>query len=250
MDAPAFEQHARVEATHWWFTARRQILLRMIDRIAGGVRVSIADIGCGTGGNAAAFAAAGHAVLGIDPSPDAIALARHRFPTVEFVQSGDPESARGHLAGGGIAVLGDVLEHVADDGELLARAVDVMPVGGHVVITVPADPDLWSPHDVAFGHHRRYRTADLAALWRHLPVDARLLTPFNARLRPAVAAVRRLARRRRPVAGGDLTIPAGFMNAVLRQIFAGEANRLVAAITTGAPPYRNGVSLLAVLRRR
>ena len=55
----------------------------------------------------------------------------------------------------------DVLEHLKDDAGALAEAARLLKPGGRLVLTVPAWPGLWSEHDVALGHHRRYRRADL-----------------------------------------------------------------------------------------
>lgn len=247
MQPEQFAAHARVEERHWWFTGRRVILTRLVEAVAD-PGAAIADIGCGTGGNAAALAAAGHRVLGIDPASEAIALARARFAGVDFMPGDDPRLATGHLAGGGVLLMTDVLEHVADDRALLDRAIEAVPVGGHLLLTVPADPSLWSAHDVAFGHFRRYRPDDFAALWGDRPVTVRLLSPFNARLRPLIALHRRLFGRRTR-AGGDLDVPIGPLNQVCHRVFAGEADRLVAALDRGRAPWSRGVSLVAVLRR-
>lgn len=248
MRSEQFEAHARVEDRHWWFTARREILRQVVGAIASGT-APVADVGCGTGGNAAAFADRGHPVLGLDPSEDAIRLARQRFPRVAFQVSDDATNARSHLAEGGVLLLTDVLEHVKDDDALLDAAVSAVPVGGHLVITVPADMRLWSAHDVAFGHFRRYDMDVLETLIGRHPVTVRLLLPFNVRLYPLIALRRRWLKGRASE-GGDLDVPAGPFNRLLHRIFAGEARGLVAALDRDQSAQRPGVSLMAVLRRR
>lgn len=62
------------------------------------------------------------------------------------------------------ALLCDVLEHVEDDAGFLARVVERVRPGGRVVVTVPAWPALFSTHDQALHHHRRYTPAGLRAL--------------------------------------------------------------------------------------
>jgi len=246
MQREQFLAHAELEDRHWWFTGRRVILRRVVAAIVPpGPHAALLDVGCGTGGNAAAFAG-DYTVLALDPSADALSLARARFPAVHFVETADPVAGRDHLAAGGVLLMTDVLEHVVDDHALLARAIDAVPAGGHLVLTVPADPALWSQHDVEFGHHRRYLPESFRALWGDAPVSERLLTPFNARLFPIIAATRRLA----PRLGNNLRIPAGPANRLLARIFGGEAASLVGAIDRDTPPYRRGVSLLAVLRKQ
>ncbi len=249
MQREQFLAHAELEDHHWWFTARREILRAVVAAVAPpAAGLALLDVGCGTGGNAAAFATS-YRTMGIDPSPDAIALARQRFPTVRFERSDDPAVGREHLAGGGVLLMTDVLEHVAGDHELFARAVAVVPSGSHLVITVPADPTLWSSHDVEFGHVRRYQPETLRALWRDAPVDERLFSPYNARLLRLIRFWRRFAPRRGG-GGGDLRVGAGPFTGWLRRQFAAEAGPLVAAIDRGTAPYAAGVSLIAVLRRR
>lgn len=62
-----------------------------------------------------------------------------------------------------LALLGDVLEHAEDDAALLADAVARVRPGGRVLVTVPAWPALFSSHDRALHHQRRYTPASLRA---------------------------------------------------------------------------------------
>jgi SAM-dependent methyltransferase len=241
-----FAAHAELEDHHWWFTGRREILKALLHAVVPPARGdAVLDIGCGTGGNAAAFSH-DYNVMGTDPSADGIEFARKRFPAVQFVETDDPAEGRAHLAGGGAVLMTDVLEHVADDRTLLEQAIAVVPTGGHLILTVPADQALWSRHDTDFGHFRRYDTQSFSALWRNAPVEQRLLSPFNARLRPVIAAIRKVA----PNTGNNLRIPSGPMNRLLHHVFAGEAAALVHGIDRGVAPFRRGVSLAAVLRKR
>ena len=50
----------------------------------------------------------------------------------------------------------DVLEHIEDDAGALAAARDALAPGGRLLLTVPAMPCLWSRHDEANCHFRRY----------------------------------------------------------------------------------------------
>ncbi len=57
------------------------------------------------------------------------------------------------------ALLLDVIEHVEDDVALVADVAARVRPGGLVLISVPAWPALFSAHDVALHHHRRYTPA-------------------------------------------------------------------------------------------
>ncbi|MBN2360350.1 MAG: methyltransferase domain-containing protein [Deltaproteobacteria bacterium] len=60
----------------------------------------------------------------------------------------------------GLILLLDVLEHVADDLEMLRRLVqDNLAPGGRVLVSVPAWQGLFSQHDELLRHRRRYSPA-------------------------------------------------------------------------------------------
>ena len=55
----------------------------------------------------------------------------------------------------------DVLEHIENDKEEMARAATLLENGGHLIILSPAYNFLFSPFDKAIGHYRRYTNASL-----------------------------------------------------------------------------------------
>lgn len=57
----------------------------------------------------------------------------------------------------------DVIEHIEDDIAALMEFWRVLKVGGVLLITVPAISWLWSGHDIALGHFRRYVKVELEA---------------------------------------------------------------------------------------
>jgi SAM-dependent methyltransferase len=63
-----------------------------------------------------------------------------------------------------LVLLLDVVEHVVDDGGFLREIVREIRPGGRVLVSVPAWMALYSRHDRALGHYRRYRPAELRAL--------------------------------------------------------------------------------------
>lgn len=210
------------------------------------------DIGCGTGGNIAAFAK-DYTAAGVDPSRDAIQFARQRFPAVTFIHGEIPGAGDDPTSSADLVLLTDVLEHVPQDSALLSRIVSLIPIGGHVLITVPAHPELWTAHDESFGHVRRYTRESLSALWSDLPVHIRLFSFYNSRLYPLIRAVRRMQQRTGRAAGEQQTdlrrLPAP-VNSMLRSLFAGEARRLAGSIDTpGRHGYRDGLSLIVALQR-
>jgi glycosyltransferase involved in cell wall biosynthesis len=57
----------------------------------------------------------------------------------------------------------NVLEHIADDEEVLDHFYRTLQPGGHAIILVPQHPWLYSPTDRTLGHVRRYTEAELNA---------------------------------------------------------------------------------------
>lgn len=254
MKSDQFQVHVAVEDRHWWFVGRRRILLDVISALlpASSDKL-VVDVGCGTGANAAAFARR-YRCVGIDISDEAIEAARLRFPAVHFISGAAPEGLGDLAMKADAIVLSDVIEHIEDEIAFLGRIVAASKPGAFIVITVPADPRLWTRHDDSFGHYRRYLAATLRETWTGLPVTEVAVVPFNARLYGVIRLIRMLNRRlgrTSGAAGTDFAMPPAPVNAILTRVLAGESRRLVARLRATAPNGHTGggVSLLAVLRR-
>jgi SAM-dependent methyltransferase len=257
MQQEQFQLHSAIEDAHWWFVARRRIMRRLVHRVLPpSLQTTIVDVGCGTGANIAALAGE-YRCLGIDTSREAISLAAARFPGVEFRAGRAPEDLGLWMEQARLVMMMDVLEHVPDDHAFLSEMLSAASPGAFFLLTVPADPELWSEHDESFGHYRRYDIKRFARLWQGMPVETHLLSYFNSRLYPLVKFIRRRNRRRgraSGTAGTDFNIPSAWKNWILTRIFAGEAATLARLLDgAGKPPkhggYSAGVSLVALLRR-
>jgi hypothetical protein len=149
-------------------------------------------------------------------------------------------------------LLMDVLEHVPDDFQMFSQLLEAARPGAYFLVTVPANKALWSEHDESFGHYRRYDADRLASVWSGLPVKVLLHSYYNARLYPLIRTVRfftRFRKRSGGIAGTDFKMARPDVNDMLRNIFAAEGQALVDAFHGRRPPYRRGVSLVALLRR-
>lgn len=248
-----YSYHRDVEDAHWWFVGRRRILKPLIDHcMAGHGGDQIVDVGCGTGGTVAALSRQ-YDCIGLDHSEPAIAMARQKYPSCRF-ECGDLAERLHALAGRtALFTLMDVLEHIDDDRAFLATVVAAARPGSHILITVPAHRSLWSEHDVAADHKRRYEEDDLRRAWQGLDVTPRLMSFFNARLYPAIWCARQLGRHVGLFSGRggrDLAIPAAPINALLTRVFSGERDRIGDLLDNpSARPYAWGSSLVAVLRK-
>ena len=210
------------------------------------------DVGCGTGANIAALA--GHyTCVGCDTSKVAISLAKKRFPDLTFTHGFAPGCLTGWLPQTRFILLMDVLEHVEHADDLLRALADAVQPGTFFFITVPANPKLWSPHDEAHGHFRRYTANSFSALIKASKLQARFVSHYNARLYPPIRLVRKITARRGHTHGDhatDLSVPPAPINRLLERIFASEAMPLTHALTHALPaPFSRGVSLLGILQK-
>ena len=241
MDESMFAEFARVERTHWWFRARRDIVLGVLARhLDPGAR--ILDVGCGTGFFLEA-AGGRYEAWGVDPSSTAVRLCRERG--LPKVVEGTAESLPVDGDFDGVLFL-DVLEHLDDDIAALAEARRHLRPGGIVLATVPAYMALWSNHDVVNHHRRRYTRTALDRQFRAAGMTIRQLTYFNTYLFPA-AVMERIIRRVFGARSAELLpVPPPPLNRAMYRVLASERRRLARSPRPGAFPF--GLSLLAVAR--
>ena len=91
----------------------------------------------------------------------------------------------------------EVLEHIEDDRAALKEWVERVTPGGHVLVSVPADPERFAPADELAGHFRRYSTDDLAALFESAGLSTISIEHYGFPLGLALEAGRNTIARRR-----------------------------------------------------
>jgi SAM-dependent methyltransferase len=241
VERKVYEQMAQLDSCHWWFTARRRILDGIIERIVKPPKgVRILELGAGTGHNLAMLSRFGEVEASeLDPVARELASERLGRPAVEAAL---PDLTMFPKDSYDLIALLDVLEHVPDDKGSLAAIFERLKPGGALLLTVPINPWMWSAHDVAHHHHRRYRKGEIRKLALDAGFEIELLSPFNSLLFPPIAAVRLVGK----LVGkddSDDAMPSQPVNKALDAIF-GLERALV-----GRVPLPFGVSLAAVLRR-
>ncbi len=241
MEDQVYRQLYEVENEHWWFAARKDILLRYLDaRLPLPPSARVLDVGCGTGAILESFSQR-YQAFGTDTAPQAIEFCRNRGLTKLHLGTLEsyPPSAPFDL----ITML-DMLEHVEDDAGLLRAAFRLLGKDGHILIAVPAFPSLWSKHDEILHHKRRYTRRNLRRVVEDAGFTIGHLTFFNSFLFPVAWAKRAAARLAGSDKANDLEIPIGPLNAALRGVFRTEGRIL---------PHSSlpiGLSLLCLARKR
>jgi SAM-dependent methyltransferase len=228
------------ESTHWWFRARRRILLSILnDELPEGAR--LLDVGCGTG----YFLEAAQEywdVYGLDFAEEAVAFCRGRGLTNVRQAS---VQALADLEGGSFDCVSfcDVIEHLDDDVGALGAAGRLLRPGGLCLVTVPAYQWLWSPRDDAHHHRRRYTRASLTRTILDAGLQSEFVTYFNSYLFP-LAVVSRLIERVFKLTGSEqVHAPPGPINNLFERIFRHERHRLVGKPRRG---FKAGLSVLAI----
>jgi SAM-dependent methyltransferase len=200
-----------VEDRHWWYRERRAILRRMLRRLPAAGRAL--DIGAAGGGNTRVLREHGWQAIALEYSDFAATVARSRgIPVVRA----DARELPVGSASVGLVTAFDVLEHIDEDYLAAAEIARVLQPGGTALIAVPCDMALWSAHDDAVGHMRRYSRSGLASLIEKggLAIDS--MWSWNVLLRPAVAL------RRKSSAGSDLGEVSPVANGLLTAVIAAE----------------------------
>ena len=241
MERVVYQQMAELDDRHWWYRARRRILAELIRRE---VRLPadgrILEIGCGTGHNLPMLSGFDH-VDGLELDDEAAALSEKRLGR-GIIRSPLPE-LDGVSNDYDLIGAFDVIEHIEDDRAALAAIATKLKPGGKFMMTVPAHPWMWTAHDVANHHKRRYSKRSLRALVEGSPMRLQKIGYFNSLLFP-VAVAERTVSKLRGKDDGDVSLPPALLNRTLEAVFASER------YLVGRLPLPPGLSLFAVASAR
>ncbi len=239
-----------LEDTYWWFVARRELVRQLLERFRPASRSPvpspapvILDVGCGTGATLRAVEDMGVAA-GMDRSGEALRYCRLRG--LRRLLRATAEALPVASESVDVLLALDLLEHVADDGAAVREFARVLRPGGVLLVTVPACPALWSEHDEALDHLRRYRSARLRAILAGAGLQVERLSPVITALLFVIAGLRLVQRalpRKRGVARTAFIVPPRPINWLLTAVLRLE-RRWLSRLDLPA-----GVSLVAVARK-
>ncbi len=236
MEKVLYDEMRESETEHWWFQARREILLQVIKSFVP-KGVSVLDVGCGTGFILEKLQH-DYDAHGLDHAEVAVNYCHERGLT--FVKRGllGEETFNGKKFQ--LISFLDVIEHIEDDLAVLSVAKPYLSQNGIVMITVPAFEFLWSAHDEIHHHKRRYTKETLTELLQKAGYTVRYISYFNMFLFPMIALVRVIGNLTGRHNVSDAKPENKFFNDVLYRVFESERNLL----PNVSLPF--GVSLLAV----
>jgi SAM-dependent methyltransferase len=163
---------------------------RFVDALAPR-SASVLDAGCGTGRVAAGLMAAGHRAVGVDKDAGLIAIARNRYPGVDYLEADLVALDSGMLATAGLPTAFDVIVAAGNVFVYLAPGTERDVLTGLAALLRPGGRMV-----TGFATDRAYRVADLDtdATAVGLVVDHRFATwqldPYRADSDWAVTVMR------------------------------------------------------------
>jgi SAM-dependent methyltransferase len=234
-----------LEAGHFWFRARNQIILWALAKHFPAAQ-SFFEIGCGTGFVLSGVGAQhpGMKLFGSERLHRGLYFTAQRLPQATLYQM----DARKIPFKNHFDVIGafDVLEHIEEDTLVLDemfRAANSKT--GGVILTVPQHKFLWSTVDEYACHLRRYSAKELNNKLVRAGFQVLRLTSFNSLLLPMMM-ISRVLKRNHKVDNFDpmseFRIPS-FVNRGLEAVMAVEKLSIQSGVS-----WPMGGSLLAVAK--
>jgi SAM-dependent methyltransferase len=229
VEATEVRKLAELEDEHWWYRERRHLLARELRGLRPGTAL---DVGAAGGGNTRVLRRLGWNAIALEYGAEGAGVARERGLSSLRGDATALPVADGSLD---LVVAFDVLEHLDDDDAAVREVRRALRPGGRYLVAVPCDPRLWSAHDEAVGHVRRYTRATLTSLLARGGFAIGPVRSWNVLLRPVVSL------RRRSSTGSDLESLSPLVNLGLRGVITAERYLPVRSLP--------GVSLLVEARR-
>lgn len=244
MDPQYETKYHRLEKDHFWFVGGRALVLRLLRSVPKDAR--ILDIGCSGGVMMAFLKRNGYSDLtGIDISAQAVELCKAAgFASCRQMDAAALDFGQTQFD---VLVAANVVEHLEDDHGALLQWQKALRPGGRLILLTSAFSFLWSEHDEANHHFRRYEKRVLKEKLTAAGFEDVRLSYWNFCLFLPVAVihlVRKCLPRRSEAPQDSLSMPSAWMNRFLVQVLNVE-NILVEKI--GLPW---GVSLVAVAKRK
>ena len=233
------QAYKRLYREHWWWRAREEFLIRVIEGLGLPPNPNILDLGCGDGLFFDRLSQFGGTIEGLESDASLVSpetTERYKIHIGPLDQSFAPNKRYT------LILMLDVLEHLQDPKASLKHAVELLEPGGRLVLTVPAFRCLWTNHDDMNHHYTRFTKRSLSpvAEFANLRIErSQYFFHWLVPLKMAVRLKERLIKSppKPPIIPSPMINRAMLKLSLLEQFIFG----------TFSPPM--GTSLLAVGRR-
>ena len=244
MDKHAIQELYEQESSYWWHKGRRIVMESLLDKAIGkGAGLKILDVGCGTGANLTLFRKFGK-VSGVDASLEAVEYCRQRG--FKDIAQGRAEVLSFPDRAFDMVTAVELLEHMKNDEEVLKEFSRVLKSEGKLFLTVPAYQFLWTEHDEALEHVKRYTLGELKEKIMRAGFEIEkgtYMVTFTSPLFIYRVFKELFRRKEKPSKTSYVTLPK-FLNTILVYPFVWEAQILRYANL----PF--GTSVLCIARKR
>lgn len=161
LDREEFRRDFALKDHNWFYVGMARIWYSLLMSVIGNLpQITRAlDAGCGAGGKAEYLKKAAGEVYCLDLSADALEFSG-RDRSLKLAR-GSVERLPFRDSAFGLISSFDVLEHIDDDEACIREFNRTLAPGGVLILAVPAYRILWSGHDVANYHKRRYVAGEL-----------------------------------------------------------------------------------------
>lgn len=212
----------QTEDRYWWSRGMRGMGMRLLDRVILPPG-AVVEIGCGGGAFLVELGRRwpDRAMAGLDLRGIALTHARQRH-AASLIQAD-----AGHMPVAdqscALVVALDVFDQVGVNlAEALRTCRGLLRPGGYLLLRVSALSWLSSPHDTAFGTHRRYHAHEMRQALEAAGLAPVRMTHANSLLLPLAAANRAL-QRLGLIEMDSAFLPEGPLNTLFHTVLAAEA---------------------------
>jgi SAM-dependent methyltransferase len=229
-DPASFACLVKFEDTHFWFAARNELILGLINRFFPSA-ARYMEIGCGTGTVLRSVAACRvwEKLAGSDLHPAGLKYARERLPPDTELMQMDATSIPLRKAFDLIGAY-DVIEHISEDEIVLRSIHHALTPDGGLVVAVPQHPWLWSRADEIGHHQRRYKVGEMEAKLERNGFDVLFSSSYTTVLLPLMAISRLKGRGSDDADIERETMVGPKTNAVLKAILRAEVRLTLAGL--------------------
>jgi len=207
LDRSAYQRHLDIDRSHFWRVAKRELLRDLLNEIGPPERkLRLLDIGGASSLYPAVLAEWGSVTV-VEPDGECVETAKAVLGT-DIRQGSLPDDLGVEGPFDVISTL-DVLEHIEDDQRALTAIRSLLARDGRLIITVPALQSLYSDHDRALHHFRRYDRRTLTEAIEGAGLRVQRMGYWTSLLLPLLAAQRALSKTRsvlRPNANPEYTV--------------------------------------------
>lgn len=164
---------------HFWYKARMDLIAFLLSDNLDRQDLHILDIGCGTGTELELLSKYGQVSV-VDINKDALQQVDDSYEKI----LGDLEKIDLGEKKYDLVCAFDILEHLEKDKLVMEKIKKSLKDEALFIFTVPAFPSLFSSHDIALEHKRRYAKNDLEKIFISLGMSIKYIAFWNSVLFP------------------------------------------------------------------